>query len=118
MKTKFFISAIIAAMLTFTLTSCYTPSPLYGTWSDNSGNKIMFLEDGTFSAKVNTGTDSNGEAVGIQYSGEYTVLDNVIVITYESGNSRNTTWDLNGYILYLQWAEDSSLSLTLYHTAR
>ena len=36
----------------FTLASCYTPSPLYGTWNDNLGNKITFISDGTFVAKI------------------------------------------------------------------
>ena len=47
-KTFITLSTIFAL---FTLSSCYTPSPLYGTWNDNLGNKITFISDGTFVVK-------------------------------------------------------------------
>ena len=54
------------------LASCYVPSPLYGTWADNDGNKIIFMTDGTFSATVKV---SDSETPSIS-SGSYTVIDN------------------------------------------
>lgn len=114
----FTITLFACASILFTLSSCYTPSPLYGTWADNDGNKITFISDGTFSAKVYTSTDSSGDAVSETYSGTYSVIDNVLIFTFESGSSKNTTWDIRGSILYLTWYEDSELSLTLYHTSR
>ena len=123
MKTKKLFFKLLVALLTcalplFTLSSCYTPSPLYGTWADNDGNRIIFRSDGTFSATVYTGTDSSGDSVSENYSGTYTVVDNVLIFTFESGSSKNTTWDIWGAILYLTWTEDSELSLTLYHISR
>ena len=46
---KIFLSLLFIFAMMF-IASCYTPSPLYGTWSDNSGNKITFISDGTFVA--------------------------------------------------------------------
>lgn len=43
---------MIAAFLSLFAIGCTVPSPLYGTWSDNVGNQIMFLNDGTFSATI------------------------------------------------------------------
>lgn len=99
----------------FTLASCYTPSPLYGTWNDNLGNKITFISDGTFVAKI---LDQYKQA--ITYEGEFTVIDNVIIFSTTSGKVINTEWDIRGSLLYLTWTTDDyqTLSLTLYHTAK
>ena len=53
MKTFYKLFSLTGLLLTLTLiTSCYTPNPLYGTWTDNDGNKIQFMDDGTFTASV------------------------------------------------------------------
>ena len=119
---KHSVKILIAAALTFlsmTLFSCYTPSPLYGTWADNNGNKIQFMQDGTFTAKIQTGISSTGDTYAETYNGTYTVLESTLIFSFESGNSRNTSWDISGSILYITWEEGSKdLSLTLYHTSR
>lgn len=98
--------------------SCYTPSPLYGTWSDNNGNRITFISDGTFVAKVKDQTDKV-----ITYEGDFSTIDNVLIFSYQAdgaSRSMNTEWDIRGSMLYCTWTFDGSqtVKLTLYHTAR
>lgn len=110
---KFFV-LVLPILVLFGLSSCYTPSPLYGAWADNDGNSINFVSDGTFVAKVNTTFEGT-----VVYQGSYTVIDNVIVFSTDSGHTINTEWDIRGSLLYLTWTADSSTSnLTLYHTAK
>ena len=63
---KIFTTTIFVTMLTTMLAACYTPNPLYGTWSDNDGNKIQFIDDGTFTATIK---DSDNQLVS--YSGDW-----------------------------------------------
>ncbi|MBR5096428.1 MAG: hypothetical protein IK094_04900 [Treponema sp.] len=102
---------IIMALLIGTLVSCYQPSPLYGAWSDNAGNKISFADDGSFSATIK---DTNGDIQN--YSGNYTVIENIISFSKDDG-SINSEWDIRGGILYLTWFDSygAAVSLTLYH---
>lgn len=113
-KSSLFIISLLFALI---FSSCYTPSPLYGTWADNEGNTIQFMSDGTFTATI---TDSQTK-LSTSYEGQFTVIDNVIVfnISGDSEYSRNTEWDMRGAILYLTWtAKGITKNLTLYHTAR
>lgn len=112
MKRKIFTLAIILTAIVY-LGSCYLPSPLYGTWTDNAGNKIIFMQDGSFQSKIinSEGEPENGE-------GTYSVIDNVIVFNF-TGGSINTEWDIRGALLYLTWtANGNTILLTLYHTGR
>lgn len=116
MKNKLFITSILLSLVLL-LTSCYTPSPLYGTWADNAGNTVKFFDDGTFSAVIHREENKTSN-----YGGNYSVIDNVLVfnindpITYQ----RNTEWDIRGAMLYLIWTDEEGkiYNLTLYHTAR
>ena len=106
----------ILLILTGIFTSCYTPNPLYGTWTDNSGNKIQFMDDGTFTATVfdMTNTAEN-------YEGSWKCIDNVLIfnILSESSYTRNTEWDVRGSFLYLTWQINGTAKvLTLQKTAR
>ena len=117
MKTFYKLFTLTGLLLTLTLiTSCYTPNPLYGTWTDNDGNKIQFMDDGTFTASVK---DSSN--ISLSYEGEWTTVDNVLIFSIkgDSSYSRNTEWDIRGAMLYLTWtANNTTKVLTLYHTAR
>ena len=116
MKNRFILAAGFALLMAIIVCSCYTPNPLYGTWSDNDGNKIQFIDDGTFSATIK---DSDNKI--IPYSGEWTVIDNVLIFTIkgDSQYTRNTEWDIRGAMLYLTWtANNNTKMLVLYHTAR
>lgn len=101
----------------FLLASCYTPSPLYGTWTDNDGNKIQFRDNGTFSASI---LDSSDKL--ITYEGDWATIDNVLIFNIkgeEASYNRNTEWDIRGAMLSLTWtANNGTRVLTLYHTAR
>lgn len=111
MKKHFILGTLFLSVILL-LVSCYTPSPLYGTWSDTTGNKITFMADGTFSARIKL------EDENIDYDGSYTVIDNVLIFTYESG-SIYSIWDINGATVKLTWADkDTSINLILYHIAR
>lgn len=112
MKVKsIFIPVFFGAVLM--LFSCYTPSPLYGTWADNDGNKITFISDGTFVAKI---TDSVGNI--INYEGNYSVVDNVVVFSTADGTV-NSEWDIRGAMLYITWTSGGvTKNLTLYHTGK
>ncbi|MGP1530668.1 MAG: hypothetical protein ACTTI5_00570 [Treponema sp.] len=114
---KIFLSLLSIFALMF-IASCYTPSPLYGTWSDNSGNKITFISDGTFVAKVKDQTDKF-----VNYEGDFSTIDNVLIFSYQAdgvSRSMNTEWDIRGSMLYCTWSFDGNqtVKLTLYHTAR
>lgn len=114
MKKFFVFSFLFLIMIGFW--SCYTPSPLYGTWTDNNADKIVFRQDGTFAATI---VDS--ENTPISYEGNYVVIDNVLTfnIMGDSSYSRVTEWDIRGAILYLNWTTNNQTkSLQLYHTAR
>ena len=96
-------------------TSCYEPSPLYGTWVDNQGNKITFINDGTYNAFIYN--DSN---VKKSDSGNYSVIENTLTFSVEGGSSVVTEWDIRGSMLYITWAQPDTTnkSLTLYHTSK
>lgn len=117
MKIKNKITALLIAFTALILASCYTPSPLYGSWSDNDGNKIQFMSDGTFSATI---TDSETGIVQ-SFEGTYEVIDNVIIfnVTGDAEFTRTTEWDMRGAILYLTWTtKGTTKNLVLYHTSR
>ena len=111
-----FVLIAVAFVIMQIFTSCYTPNPLYGIWADNDGNKINFMDDGTFSAAIK---DTDNQI--IHYEGNWTTVDNVLIfhIVADTAYSRNTEWDLRGAMLYLTWtANGNTKILTLYHTAR
>ena len=126
-KSVLVFSAVLAFFVSLIFSGCYEPSPLYGSWSDNDGNKISFISDGTFVAMIKDTTDTT-----VTYTGDYTVIDNVLVFSYTSSKdsetgtySANTEWDIRGSMLYLYWTYvDSSTNsavtkkLTLYHTSK
>lgn len=94
--------------------SCYTPSPLYGKWVDNYNNSITFNSDSTFSAVIYNDSKAKTE----NYSGEYTVMDNIISFDTESG-SNVTTWQLDGAALYLNWKINGiDTNLVLFHISK
>lgn len=112
MKRPLFFAAVVAAVLL--LASCYEPSPLYGKWTDNNGNSISFISDGTFIAKINDKTDTP-----ITYQGDYSVIENTLVFSITGGNSINTEWDIRGSMLFCTWTQDSvTRTLTLYHVSK
>ena len=108
---------LLITVLTFglvlILSGCYTPNPLYGTWSDNNGNYINFINDGTYNAKVNINNVDYG------FNGDWTVIENILIFSFSDGGSINTEWDIRGAMLYLIWTYGGSQTdLILYHTAR
>lgn len=116
LSNKKIIATLIFAVTSLFLISCYTPNPIYGTWTDNEGNSIQFQADKSFNAKI-----LNSSGTPIDYQGTYDVIDNVLIfhITGDKEYSRNTEWDIRGAMLYMTWtANNVTKSLTLYHTAR
>lgn len=105
---------LILAFLVMTFASCYAPSPLYGTWADNDGNKLSLVSDGTFVSKI---IDSDGAS--ITYEGDYNIIDNVIVFSTSEGLVINSEWDVRGSVLYLTWTSNNETkNLSLYHTSK
>ena len=106
------ITLALTLCLSF-FSSCYSPNPMYGKWSDNSGNTITFNPDLTYSATISV----NG--ISKQYSGNYSCIENVLVFTRENG-SMNTEWDIRGSIMYLTWTNNigQSTYLSLYHISK
>lgn len=116
MKNKFLLLISTFILFSTLFISCYTPSPLYGTWTDNDGNKIQFMDDGTFTANI-----SNTDESITNYTGTWTTVDNVLIfsIAGDTTYSRNTEWDLQGARLNLTWtANGSTKILVLWHTSR
>ncbi|MBP3709766.1 MAG: hypothetical protein J6I73_05115 [Treponema sp.] len=110
------ITFAIISGLTFIISSCYTPSPLYGTWVDNSGKaQIIFTSDGSFNASI---VSSTGETV--TYSGTWSVMNNVLHIKKNTGSSFVTEWDIRASNLYLTWTYDNSekKALTLFQISK
>lgn len=104
----------IMAVVSGLFVSCYSPNPLYGTWADNQGSKVVFQANGTYTSKINY-------AGGAQdFDGTYSVLENVLVFTKSTGGSINTEWDIRGGLLYLTWVDNSGneKKLMLYHTSK
>jgi len=118
MKTRNKILLItIIALASALFMGCYTPSPLYGTWTDNPGNTIILNEDYTFEASIYDTSDTS-----ISYSGSWSTIDQVLLftVTNEDGSSykRNTEWEVKGAILKLSWTVgENTKQLILYHTA-
>ena len=114
-KSTKIIIIILAVLITALFSSCYTPSPLYGTWGDNVGNTISFLPDGSF-----TSTTKNSMNKEIKTNGNWTCNENVLVITRDSGTRFLSEWDIRGSMLYLDWVDDlnQSIELTLYHISK
>jgi len=121
---KLFLITIIT-IISALFISCYTPSPLYGTWADNLGNKMVFNEDGTFSATI-----FNGEETKFEFDGTWTTIDNSILLKYKQKAdventevpeiSRIAEWDIQGAKLTVKWTinEQISKNLILWHTER
>lgn len=106
---------VFAALIMVFITSCYAPSPLYGTWSCKdqyqNDNYIKFMDTMEYMAKI-----SNSAGIVESFSGTWGVIDNVIVFTDEAtSKSRECEWDIRGAILYLTWDDKE---LKLYHTAK
>lgn len=124
-KTFAAISAFLSIFTCLALTACYEPSPLYGKWADDYGNYVTFTSDGTFVAKIYT--EPQDEKSEINYQGEYSVIDNVLVFSVSEKDGEpvsetiNTEWDIRGSMLYLTWTNASNsktLNLTLYHVSK
>lgn len=106
------------------LFSCFTPSPLYGTWSDNLGNKITFSDDMSYTAVIATDRDIDEDGNVLKnkteiFSGSFTVAENVLSLSTEYGLVV-TEWDIRGSILYLDWTMSQGYgetikNLRLYH---
>jgi len=107
-------ASVIGLIITFMLfASCYTPSPLYGNWADNDGNKISFTSDGTFVAKITKGNTD------VTYQGNYVVVDNVVQFSTNDGIVINSEWDIRGSLLYISWTKGGVVyNLTLYHVSK
>lgn len=106
---------LIFAELVLLFAGCYVPSPLYGTWADNNGNKLSFVSDGTFVATI---TDLNTKEKTVT-QGDYTVIDNVICFSTTDGVSINTEWDIRGSMLYITWTKGGITNvMTLYHISK
>lgn len=115
MKRNFIkLFTVVAAVCVCVFTSCYTPNPLYGQWSDNLGNTIVFTEEETFSAKIRSASNNVRE-----YSGSFIVQENALIFIAET-HSINTEWDIRGSMLYLTWIHNDgeSKNLTLYRVSR
>ncbi len=124
---KFFlpVTVMFVCFVSFLLSSCYEPSPLYGKWADDYGNYITFTSDGTFVAKIYI--EPQDEKSETNYQGDYSVIDNVLVFTVSEKDGEtvsetvNTEWDIRGSMLYLTWTNASNsktLNLTLYHVSK
>lgn len=116
----FSLCAIFSALVLF---SCFTPSPLYGTWSDNLGNKITFSDDMSYTAIIVVDRNVIDEDYSIAetetFSGSFAVAENVLSLSTEYGLVV-TEWDIRGSILYLDWTMpkeygETIKNLRLYH---
>jgi len=112
-KKKYLIIAVLMAAL-LSLSSCYAPSPLYGTWMDNNGTTLKLMNTMDYSMKY-----VNSQGLKADEQGTWAVQDNVINFTTSSGVVVSE-WDLRGAILYLTWKDNTgtTINMQLYHTAK
>lgn len=109
---RFYRLIIILCTAAAVFCACTLPSPLYGTWEDNMGNKLTFVNDGNFIAKL-----KNRDSF-VVYEGSYTVIDNVIAFTLSDGRKFVSEWDIGGTVLKLDWSTGKeNVTVTLYKTA-
>ncbi|MDR1747529.1 MAG: hypothetical protein LBR47_00540 [Spirochaetaceae bacterium] len=111
-----FLIILAASILAATVLwcSCIEPSPLYGSWADNRGDKLSLFSDNTFSASMMDPVEGK-----LTYDGEYTVLLNSLVLSCSTGKQIVSEWDIRGNMLYLNWTSEEGvlIPLTLYKTA-
>lgn len=116
MMKKHLFFCMICCMVIFlaVITGCTQPSPLYGTWNDNQGNKISFMSDNTFTASVYDDISRETIITG----GRYNVLLNALTFSTDTGQTLNTEWDIRGNMLYLDWtlSDGTTKHLILYKT--
>ncbi|WP_147635247.1 hypothetical protein [Treponema pectinovorum] len=108
-------SILICLPLVLIFLSCYVPSPLYGTWADNDGNKISFMEDRTFVSII------KDSVTGLKttYEGDYSVINNTVSFKTSSGEVVNSEWDIRGAMLYITWTKNKvTYNLSLYHVSK
>lgn len=111
----FFTAPLWAVFGALLLVSCPEPVPLYGTWADNMGNTVTFINDGSFNAAI-----TNAAGITENISGSFSVLLNSLTIRIPDQNNRQivTEWDIRGNMLYLDWTnEHGTVPLTLYKVA-
>jgi hypothetical protein len=107
------VCMLAAGLLTaFLVLSCQEPVPLYGSWMDNGGNRITFVNDGTFVAAIVNKEDMTNKI----YTGTYTVLQNSMSFSCpEEDLLIVTEWDLRGNMLYITWPnKGENVPLTLF----
>ncbi len=104
--------------LLFLLFSCDSQNPLYGRWSDNYGNTIMFNDEGNYKFVVTDGDEETSS------TGKFIVDLNTIILTDDTNTDAApilSEWDVRGNVLYLDYyTEESGVktlhSLALYRT--
>lgn len=124
------LNILWVVFLVVVFASCYEPSPLYGTWSDNNGSTITFVSGSDeFNAKIYY-YDDQGNKNSKSYAGTYSWVENSLTLTYKDINNENDTgtmnteWDVRGSMIYLSWTsklaheDPETVTLTLYHTAK
>lgn len=105
-KTITLLITVAAAAMLFA--SCVEPSPFYGSWSDNFGNRFTFVADNTFSAQVRSSGVMNN------YEGNYSVLMNVLTLDCINVPLRVVTeWDIRGNIMYIKWTSMDGVAQAL-----
>ncbi|MDR2079487.1 MAG: hypothetical protein LBP74_07200 [Treponema sp.] len=100
------------------LLSCQEPVPLHGSWADNLGNEITFIDDETFNAFI---VSSLAPGNTIMYQGTWTVLLNILTFQCSEPQPLRivSEWDIRGNILYLDWVTEDGrpVRLVLYKIA-
>lgn len=103
---KYWKLAFVVVTAAWLFTACQEPSPLLGTWSDNSGNRLTLINDGSFIMMLD----------GERYEGTFTTLINAITFSVKTnGTTVVSEWDIRGNMLYLTWRTSTKqTALTLY----
>jgi len=104
-KSKFLI---VAAMMSFvallSFTGCSSSTLLIGTWQDSKGNEIEFVEDGTFNSSIAVG------GITEELSGTFAWQEGSTAINFYVSDGRIllSVFEINGGILKMSWATDTS----------
>ena len=99
------IFAVFAIFLSV-FVGCSSSTLLIGTWSNENGDTLEIVEDGTFNSEIEVG------GVSEQLTGTWNWKEGSDLINFicENGNVLLSSFEVNGGILTILWAPDSANS--------
>lgn len=110
------VKIIVSVFCAILLASCAPSNPLWGKWTDGTGNNLVLSSDMNFNAKIIS------EEIPFIYNGTYSIMHNSLFFSLNDGRTVIAEWDIRGQIMYLNWPspnyEDQNIKLALFLTGK